>query len=218
MLPDDKATFRIYKVVGVVEDYHTGNLHKKISPVILFPSPYKNYTNINFMATNTQEMITAIEKIWNELAPGQPFSYTFLDDRFAGFYQADQRVDKIMSVFTGITIFIACMGLFGLVTFIAEQKVKEIGIRKVLGANVFSITSLLSKDFIKLVLISILPAIPLAYYIMNNWLRDFEYRTSIELWIFFAVTIILLAIALITISVQAVKAAIANPIKSLRSE
>lgn len=218
MLPGDEADFKVYQVVGVVEDYHTGSLHKKINPTVLFPQPYKNYTNIRFKTGNVNEMVVAIKQIWQELAPGQPYSYTFLDDRFAGFYHADQRVSKIIFVFTGITICLACMGLFGLITFIAEQKVKEIGIRKVLGAGVFSVTSMLSLPFIKLILLSIVLAIPCVYILMNRWLNNFEYRNSIQSWIFLAVTFLLLFISALTISVQSIRAAIANPIISLRTE
>lgn len=218
MLPGDEADFKVYRVVGVVEDYHTGSFHKKINPTVLFPQPYKNYTNIRFKTDNVNEMVVAIKQIWEELAPGQPYSYTFLDDRFAGFYHADQRVSKIIFVFTVITICIACLGLFGLITFIAEQKVKEIGIRKVLGAGVFSVTHMLSLPFIKLILLAIVPAIPIVYILMNNWLNNFEYRNSIPSWIFLAVTFLLLFISALTISVQAIRAAIANPIKSLRTE
>ena len=171
MLPGEEADFKVYTVVAVVEDYHTGSLHKKINPIVIFPRPYKNYTNIRFKTDNVKEMVTAIQRIWQELAPGQPFSYTFLDDRFAGFYRADQHVSKIISVFTGITVFIACIGLFGLITFIAEQKVKEIGIRKVLGAGIFSVTQMLSFTFIKLIILAVVPAIPIAYLLMNKWLK-----------------------------------------------
>ncbi len=218
MLPGEEADFKVYTVVAVVEDYHTGSLHKKINPIVIFPRPYKNYTNIRFKTDNVKEMVTAIQGIWQELAPGQPFSYTFLDDRFAGFYRADQHVSKIISVFTGITVFIACIGLFGLITFIAEQKVKEIGIRKVLGAGIFSVTQMLSFTFIKLIILAVVPAIPIAYLLMNKWLKSFEYRIAIPAWIFFAVIFLLLFISVITIGGQAIRAAMANPVKSLRTE
>ena len=218
MLPGDEVDFKVYTVVAVVEDYHTGSLHKKINPIVLFPRPYKNYTNIRFKTDNVKGMVTSVQEIWQALAPGQPFSYTFLDDRFAGFYIADQRVSKIISVFTGITVLIACIGLFGLITFIAEQKVKEIGIRKVLGAGVFSVTQMLSLTFIKLIVLAVVPAIPIAYLLMNKWLKSFEYRTAVQVWIFFAVIFLLLFISVITIGGQAIRAAMANPVKSLRTE
>ena len=147
-----------------------------------------------------------------------PFSYRFLDDAFNNMYQAERRVGKIALSFAVLAIFIACLGLFGLATYIAEQRTKEIGVRKVLGASVSNIVSMLSKDFLKLVLISAIIAFPLAWWAMNKWLQDFAYRVNIGWWIFIAAGFIALLIAVITVSTQAIRAAIANPVKSLRTE
>jgi putative ABC transport system permease protein len=147
-----------------------------------------------------------------------PFSYRFMDDSFAQMYKSEQRAGKIALIFSVLAIFIACLGLFGLATFIAEQRTKEIGVRKVLGASVPNLVSMLSKDFLKLVAIASLIAFPVAWWAMHKWLQDFAYRIRIEWWVFVLAAFIALLIALLTVSVQAIKAAVANPIKSLRTE
>lgn len=152
------------------------------------------------------------------MASGMPFSYRFLDDSFTEMYISEQRVGTIAIVFAILAVFVACLGLFGLVTFMAEQRTKEIGVRKVLGASVANLVAMLSKDFLKLVGISTIIAFPLAWWAMHYWLKDFAYRINISWWIFLAAAIIALMVALITISVQAIKAANANPAKSLRTE
>lgn len=152
------------------------------------------------------------------MAPGQPFSYSFMDDDFNNIYRAEQRISRISITFSLLAIFIACLGLFGLVTYATEQRTKEIGIRKVLGASIQNLVRMLSKDFLKLVLISALIAFPVAWWAMNRWLEDFAYRISISWWIFIAAGLIATAIALVTVSLQAIKAALSNPVKSLRTE
>ena len=152
------------------------------------------------------------------MASGMPFSYRFLDDSFNEMYNSEQRVGKIAMIFSILAIFIACLGLFGLATFIAEQRTKEIGIRKVLGASVNGIVQLLSKDFLKLVLIAFVIAVPISWWAMHRWLQDFAYRINISWWIFIIAGFLALVIALLTISFQAIKAAIANPVKSLKTE
>jgi putative ABC transport system permease protein len=152
------------------------------------------------------------------MAPSQPFSYSFLDEEFNKQYSADQRTGKIFLLFSILAIFIACLGLFGLVTFAAEQRIKEIGIRKILGAPITDIFALLSKDLIKLLLLSVCIASPIAWWAMNKWLQDFAYRISIGWWMFGAVGAVCLLIALVTISLQVIKAAVANPVRSLRAE
>lgn len=147
-----------------------------------------------------------------------PFSYRFLDDSFNEMYRAEQRIGKVALIFAFLTILIACLGLFGLVTYMTEQRVKEIGIRKVLGASEISIVKLLSKDFMKLVLISICIASPIAYFAMNGWLQDFSYRVSIEWWIFVLAGVGAILIAFFTVGYQAIKAALMNPIKSIKTE
>ena len=168
--------------------------------------------------TDITGLVKKIESLWKEMNPGMPFAYSFLDDSFNEMYKSEQRVGKIALIFSTLAILIACLGLFGLATFISEQRTKEIGIRKVLGASVEGIVRLLSKDFLKLVGISFVIAAPLSWWIMNNWLKDFAYRIPLEWWIIVLAGFIALLIALTTVSFQAIKAAIANPVTSLRSE
>ena len=148
----------------------------------------------------------------------KPFEYSFMDDTYNDLYGAEERLKKILTVFVTLTILIACLGLLGLATFMAVQRTKEIGIRKVLGASVVQVTTLLSKDFIRLVLVAVVIASPVAWWFMNKWLQSFAYRTTISLWIFIGAGLFTVVLALLTVSVQAIKAAIANPVKSLRTE
>ena len=152
------------------------------------------------------------------MSPGMPFSYRFMNESFNNMYRAEQRVGEISITFSILTIFIACLGLFGLVTYMAEQRTKEIGVRKVLGASISNVIIMLSKDFLKLVLIAAIIAFPIAWWAMHTWLQQFAYRISISWWIFIVAGIAALLIGLITVSFQAVKAAVANPVNSLRSE
>ncbi|MDP9040928.1 MAG: ABC transporter permease, partial [Bacteroidota bacterium] len=169
-------------------------------------------------AANVSGLINKIEALWKQMSPGMPFNYTFLDESFNAMYKSEHRVGKIAIIFSTLAILIACMGLFGLATFIAEQRTKEIGIRKVLGASVQGIVRLLSKDFLKLVAIAFVIAAPLSIWIMNRWLNDFTYRIHMDWWIVGIAGALALIIALVTVSVQAVKAAVANPVKSLKQE
>ncbi len=155
---------------------------------------------------------------WEEMAPGEPFDYTFLDQRFDKLYATESRMEKIVGVFAFLAIFIACIGLFGLATFMTEQRRKEVGVRKVLGASVTGIVGLLARDFLKLVLIAVFIASPLAWYCMNRWLSDFAYRIDIHWSVFGLVGLSAVAIAFLTVGFQSVKAALTNPVKSLRSE
>ncbi|MDE1191904.1 MAG: ABC transporter permease, partial [Arachidicoccus sp.] len=157
-------------------------------------------------------------KKWNSMVPSQPFNYTFMDADFRNIYHAEQQTGRLFIVFAALAIFIACLGLYGLVTFAAEQRTKEIGVRKVLGASVGSIASLLSKDFAKLIVIAMLIAFPIAWWAMHRWLQTFAYKTSLSWWIFLSAGIIAIIIAFVTISRQAIKAARANPVKSLKTE
>ena len=159
-----------------------------------------------------------VEKTWRKFLPDVPYEYTFLDENFARLYKEEQRQRSIFTTFAGLAIFIACLGLFGLSAFAISQRVKEIGIRKVLGANVPTIVTLLSKDFLKLVGFAALIAFPVAWWAMDSWLRDFAYRIAVPWWIFIAAAMLAALIALLTISFQAIKAAVANPVKSLRTE
>jgi putative ABC transport system permease protein len=164
------------------------------------------------------KLLSSIQKTWRRLFPGTPFVYSFVDQDFQRNYEKEQLGSRIIIYFTCIAILIACLGLFGLAAFSAEQRTKEIGIRKVLGASVSSVTSLLSKDFVKLIMIAVLIALPVAWYCMTRWLQDFEYQITIGWWIFVVAALAAVIIALITVSFQAVRAAIASPAKSLRSE
>ncbi len=163
-------------------------------------------------------MLSSIQNIWQRLNPNEPFEYSFLDEDFQKNYEADNRLASLVKNFTIIAILISCLGLFGLVTFSAEQRTKEIGIRKVLGASAGNIMSLLSKEFLKLVLIAIVIASPIAWWVMNKWLQDFAYKISIGWTVFVVTGVIAICIAFFTISFQAIKAAFANPVKSLRTE
>ena len=175
-------------------------------------------TAVRVGSNHAKQVVDAAEKIWKNMSTGLPFSYAFLDESFNNMYQAEQRVGKIIMSFSILAVFIACLGLFGLASFMAEQRTKEIGVRKVLGASVNNIVQMLSKDFLLLVLVASCIAIPLAWFFMHRWLQDFAYRVQIPLWIFAAATFLALLIALLTVSLQALKAALANPVKSLRSE
>jgi putative ABC transport system permease protein len=159
-----------------------------------------------------------LKKNWDDLKGEVPFAYTFLDDRYNNSYQSEQKIGQILGVFAGVTIFVACLGLLGLATFTAEQRTKEIGIRKVLGASITNIVSLLSINFIKLVFIAFIIATPVAWYMMNKWLQDFAYKTNVSGWTFLLAAVLAIAITIITVSFRAIKAAVVNPVNSLRAE
>jgi putative ABC transport system permease protein len=169
-------------------------------------------------ASHIDEAVNQLKKTWSGLAAAVPLQYSFVDAEIAKQYGNELKMEGIFYGFSALSLLIACLGLFGLSTFVVERKIKEIGIRKVLGANVSGIVGLLSKDFLKLVLISILIATPLSWYFMNNWLQDFAYRIQINWWVFIEAGIIAIFIAFITVSIKSIKAAIANPVKSLRTE
>jgi putative ABC transport system permease protein len=207
-----------YHVIGVVKDFHFKSLHERISPLVMTLGKNSGTLIIKTKAAGITGLLATIKKNWDTLNPEAPFSYSFLDDRYNKTYQAEQNTGIILGIFAGLTIFVACLGLFGLATFTATQRTKEIGIRKVLGASVTAIISLLSKDFLKLVCIAFIIAIPVAWMVMNQWLEDFAYRIDISWWIFLVAGLLSLFIALITVSSQAVKAAMANPVKNLRTE
>ena len=213
---------RSMNIIGVVKDYHFQSLHQKIRPLALTISPLfsgpTSYLILDVKTIHYSEMLKTFQTTWNKINPGSPFAYSFLDRDFQKNYVKEERTAQLIQYFTLIAIVIASMGLFGLSTFTIEQRTKEIGIRKFLGASVSQIITLLSKDFLKLVLVAILLSSPLAYYIMNRWLQDFAYRIEIQWWVFVISAIGAILIALFTISFQAIKTALMNPIKSLRSE
>ncbi|OIR00655.1 macrolide export ATP-binding/permease protein MacB [mine drainage metagenome] len=206
------------QIIGVIKDFHFESLHQNIGPLCMRLGNSNDLVSFKITAANTQNLIPQVEKKWKEMASGMPFSYRFLDDAFNEMYISEKRVGTIAIVFAILAVFVACLGLFGLVTFMAEQRTKEIGVRKVLGASVSNLVAMLSKDFLKLVIISTIIAFPVAWWGMRNWLQNFAYRIDISWWIFLAAAVIALAVALITISFQAIKAANANPVKSLRTE
>ena len=209
----------IKTVIGVVKDFNFFSLHSKIGPLIMSIEPREfSYLVMRVKPENITGTVNFIEETWHNVVPGKPFEYSFLDQHFDEIYKNDQRTGKMFGSFAFLAIFIACLGLFGLSAYTAEQRTKEIGVRKVLGSSVSEIVLLLTKDFLKLILISVIIAAPISYYAMNEWLQDFAYRISIGPWVFVFASLLALLIAFITISVQALKAASANPIKSLRYE
>ena len=208
------------EIIGVVKDFHYESLHAAVTPFVFYlnDNSHYNYAIVHTTGGNREEILTTLENTWKKLNPGEPFSFSFLDDDFQKNYASDRRLSGIVSCFTAVAILISCMGLFGLTTFSTEQRMKEISIRKVLGAQVSSLVTLLSKGFLKLVLIGIGIACPIAWLIMNRWLRDFTVRTPIG-WPVFALTaVIVMSIAFATISMQVLRAALANPVRNLKSE
>ena len=207
-----------YHIIGVIKDFNFNSLRQMISPLALFYGEEKGSIAMRIKTDNISSLIAHVQNKWKSIVPGQPFNYSFMDDDFDKIYSSEQRVGKIAMTFSILAILIACLGLFGLVTYAAEQRTKEIGIRKVLGATVSNIVAMLSKDFLKLVMIAALIAFPVAWWAMNKWLQDFAYRINISWWIFIVAGVVALLIALITVSFKAIKAAVANPVKNLRTE
>jgi len=205
-------------VIGVVKDFNFETLKNEIKPLAIILTPQSDLISIKVASGNLQERIKLIEDKWKEFAPNSPFEYTFLDQDFAALFRAEQQLGKIFTIFTVLGIFIACLGLFGLSTFAADQRAKEISIRKVMGASLGSIMTLLTKDFTKLVGISFLISIPLAYYSMSLWLDGFAYKVEIGIITIIASGLSALLITWITVSYQSFKAGNASPVNSLRSE
>ncbi|MBS0030959.1 ABC transporter permease [Chitinophaga sp. 22321] len=207
-------------IVGVVKDFNYQSLHKKVEPLALRMAPYEALGRISLRikADRLSKIIAELERTWATLEPQRPFRYSFLDQAFNAQYQQDVRFGQIFAAFGSLTIFIACLGLFGLATYSTEKRLKEIGIRKVLGASVSNIITLLSGDFIKLVLIAILIATPLGWWSMHRWLNGFAYRVDIHWWIFGLAGLTAVMIALLTVGFLALKAAMMNPVRSLKSE
>ena len=207
------------RVLGVLADFHQHGLQQKITPLLTFIAPFAyRFVALRLGPQDLTASVGQVEKYWKERFPGYDFDYFFLDDDFNRQYAAEQRLARLFGVFAGLAIFIACLGLFALTTFTTERRVKEIGVRKVLGASVANIVALLSKDFLKLVLVAILIASPLTWWAANRWLQDFAYKISLEWWMFAGAGLLAVGIAMLTVSYQAVKAALVNPVKSLRSE
>jgi putative ABC transport system permease protein len=209
-----------YRIIGVVKDFHEGSLHVKIGPMLFNLAEDRGAVTFRVHTNNIPGLIEQIKRKYHgiENFAGQPFVYSFMDDDFNRLYQSDQRTGKIFIYFAVFAIIIACLGLFGLITYSAEQRTKEIGIRKVLGATVSNILELLSKDFLKLVLIAIIIGFPIAWWGMSKWLENFAYRTNISWWVFATAGTLTIMITILTVSFRAIKSALANPVKSLRTE
>ncbi len=221
------------QIIGVVKDFNYMSLHTPVRPLMItvkadsvikrtsdisFVEPPQPRISVRLKSGSVDANIDMLKQVWKSVAPGQDFEFKFLDESVAALYRAEQRTSTMVKIASGLSIFIACMGLFGLATLTVARRTKEIGIRKVLGAGVGTIVGLLSKDFAKLVIIAAIIAFPLAWWFMNDWLKDFAYHTNISWWIFIAAGVLALLIALVTVSFQAIKAAVAKPVKSLRTE
>jgi putative ABC transport system permease protein len=207
-----------FHIIGIVKNFNFNTLREEVTPLCFLYQPQNSSIAFRVHSANLPNLISLIQNKFKNLAPEQPFSYSFMDDDFNKTYSNEQRMGGISMTFSALAILIACLGLLGLITFAAEQRAKEIGIRKVLGASGGNIVSMLSKDFLKLVFIASLIAIPLAWWAMNKWLQGFAYRIQISWWILASAALLAVFIALVTIFYQAMKAAIANPVDSLRSE
>jgi putative ABC transport system permease protein len=212
-------SWETFTVIGVVEDFNFESMKREIGSLcMVLGNNQASIISVKMNGTDAKNAIASISSVWKNFAPNQPFRYTFLDESFAKMYADVQRTGSIFTSFAVFAIIIACLGLFALSAFMAEQRTKEIGIRKVLGASVNSITAMLSKDFVKLIVIAIVIASPIAWWAMNRWLQDFAYRIKIN-WTFFVFAgVLALLIAILTVSFQAIRAAVANPIKNLRTE
>jgi putative ABC transport system permease protein len=213
--PGDKTT---YHIIGVIKNFNYASLKQNVGALSLRLGDNSWVTAFRFNTNDITNLVDVIEKKYKAVAPGMPFNYSFLDESFDNMYRQEQRVGSVAITFAFLAIIIACLGLLGLATYIAEQRRKEIGVRKVLGASVANIVKMLSIDFIKLVLIAFLIATPIAWWFMNEWLQDFAYRINLSWWIFAMTGVLALIVALTTLSFQAIKAALSNPIKSLRTE
>ncbi|WP_234736846.1 ABC transporter permease [Tellurirhabdus bombi] len=207
-------------IIGVIKDFHFASLRQKVEPAVFFYRNSTDFSRIYIKTTGREasQAVAAAEKLWKQYSPDYPFEYQFMDMQYNEMYKSEQRTGKLFNFFAGITILVSCLGLFGLATFTAQQRTKEIGIRKVLGASVTGIVALLSKDFLKLVLIGIVIASPIAWWMMNQWLADFAYKIDVEWWVFVLAGVLAILIAFFTISFQSIKAALMNPVKSLKTE
>jgi len=207
-----------YHIIGLMKDFNFRSLRENVTPMVFYYTQRGGAFSIKINTSNIAGLIAQIKEKWQEISPNKQFSYSFMDDEFKEIYNTEQRTGKIAIAFTSLAIVIACLGLFGLAAYAAEQRTKEIGIRKILGANVSVIVAMLSKDFIKLVIVAIAIAAPLAWWAMQKWLESFAYRINIQWWVFALAGFGAVAIAFITISFQSIKAALSNPVNSLRSE
>ncbi len=216
---DNNGTGISYHVIGLVRDFNFRSLHDLITPLVMTYNPgMEGNFIVKARTKDLAGLVSTMEKEWTALKPGMPFSYSFLDDRFNKTYTFEKHIGLTLGIFAGLTIFVACLGLFGLATFTAERRTKEIGIRKVLGASSASIIGLLSKEFVRLVTIAFLIAAPIAWLVMDHWLRDFPYRITIGWWVFALAALLAIVITLLTVGLRALRAAVASPADSLRTE
>lgn len=207
------------RIIGVVEDYSFRSLHHEVEPIVLMTTNWRlSKIAIRLQPGNAATHIAGIQAAWKDFAPQSPMEYSFLDQDFQALYQSETRMGQVFGMFSILAIFIACLGLFGLAAFLTQQRTKEIGIRKILGATTANLVSLLSRDFLKLVIIALIIASPLAWYLMNAWLEDFAYRINIQWWVFVLAGLLAVGIAFLTVSFQSIKAALTDPVDSLRSE
>jgi putative ABC transport system permease protein len=208
-----------YTIIGVVKDFNFSSLRDNITPLVMvIGDSWVARLSVRVNTRNLRVTLAQIENKWKTVAPNEHFEYSFMDEDFNALYRTEQRMGSLFVVFTALAIIIACLGLFGLAAYAAEQRSREIGIRKILGAGVSTLVTMLSKDFIKLILISIVIATPLAWLVMQKWLQEYAYRQNIQWWVFVVTAFTAVVIAFITISFQSIKAALANPVESLRSE
>jgi ABC-type antimicrobial peptide transport system permease subunit len=208
-------------IIGVVEDMITQSPYEKVKQGLYVFDKYENASYYNLRLNpekSVSENLKVIERVFKEHFPDLPFQYDFVDEQYAAKFQAEERISSLAGIFTVLAIIISCLGLFGLTSFVAEQRTKEIGVRKVLGASVLNVWQMLSKDFVMLVLVSCLVAVPIAWYFMNEWLLDYEYRMQMSWWVFGIAIAGALLITVLTVSFQAIRAATSDPVKSLRTE
>jgi len=215
---NELTKFNKLHVIGVAKDFNFKSLKANVAPLLINFTPNMAVLSIRINTADISGLLSQIKNKWNNVSPNQQFSYSFMDQDFDALYRSEQRMGAISIAFTSLAIIIACLGLFGLAAYAAEQRTKEIGIRKILGAEVSTIVGMLSKDFMLLVLVAIAFATPFGWWVMSNWLQSFAYRQNIQWWIVAVAGSGAILIAFITISFQAIKAALTNPVTSLRSE
>ncbi|MGA8265614.1 MAG: ABC transporter permease, partial [Ignavibacteriaceae bacterium] len=210
---------KLVKVIGVIKDFHTASFHEKIEPLFLYINPYRFFNiAVKIDPKYTKEALASLKNKFKEVIPNKSFNYETLTEQYNSLYQSDEKTGSLIMVFAILSVIVAAMGLFGLSSFATEVRMKEIGIRKVLGADIFNISLLLSKDFTKWVLAANIIAWPVAYYAISKWLDDFAFKTDMGIWIYILSAIAALLISVITISFQSIKAANTNPVKTLRYE
>lgn len=218
IIDEETHVIKEYRIVGIVKDFNFSSLREDVKPLVFVYGADQGSMTLRINTSDIPDLLSTIESHWKAQVPDLPFEYSFMDADFDNLYKGERQTGKLITIFASLSIFISCLGLFGLATYVAEQRTKEVGIRKVMGASVAGLTALLSKDFVKLVLLAVAIATPLAYYLTYQWLQGFAYRIDLSWWIFVLSGFIAVTIALATVSFQAIKAAIMNPVNSLKSE